>query len=436
MGLSPHPPADRGRVLADIEAYARLRAETAARFAAVAETLDPAGDVLAVNFEEVCRGAPIMLTVSEGPREIARTFRPIGEHIDWLGELLRHQARAAGGDAAAVVEWSHRADEAFRLAGDCDRLLERLNRLPRTRATGQLGRDIETYRNRSLRYNRATIPPAAGPVAVIPIAHTRTFLRDGCERMYFLALHPLPTAYDFFCTTHVVAPVGYRQEVHLHRSSAELTLVLDGEADCVWYEEDAGGALIEAGRCTAGPLEAFRIPPCLPHAIHNPARPNRNLTVKLSPFIEDRVGERDWRFPAEPKRAEPVTIERGSRAAANFGAEIRYDHGHQGLRFRYSVSAIAPDRKIHVTTESFLFLFEGTIGLTGSGLTGSVRAASGAIVRIAAGIEAELTNLGPTDALLFGVEGLDYRHFLAHSNDYSGYPRWLIDDIRQTLSAD
>ena len=350
-------------------------------------------------------------------------------------ETFRNRSDASNFDQVAE-ERIERGDKLFTILNESNAKLGELREYVDSTLTDQLAMTLQDISRKALRYNRES--PAflhQDPISVIPITHNRNFLREEKERMYFLALHGLPAAYDMFCGTFTETPIDYTQELHLHRYSEELSLILRGDADCVWYRENTPDDFQEIGRVSAGPLEAFRIPPGVVHTIHNPRRENANITVKLTMFINDRVGTNDWELSGEEKSENEVTLELGSVRRKPWGKTITYDHGHGELRYQYRVDVLEPGKKLKPSpkVENFLLLVRGTVAVENPSSDSKIAVRAGNIIRIEKGVRSEVQNLGEADVLLFSVKGLDYKKFLEDPDRYPGYPSWYLRNLAWTM---
>ncbi len=374
--------------------------------------------------------------------EIAQAATAIGRQVDHLGECLRILYQGRFEDprppSQLVEETIHRTDEAFRLANEADALIRELDQSEPFDGREALLALLQSAARRGSRYNRQSLGfLERDPIAAIPLTHYRNFLRDNSERMYFLALHDLPTAYDFFCCTYVETPPGYRQEIHLHRYSEELTLILEGRSDCAWFREDEQGRLHECGRVTAGPLQAFRIPAGVPHTIDSCHGANRNLTIKLSTFIEDRVGERDWRFRDEHKSPQQVTVDGGGICRELSGNSIFFTHGHANLRFNYQIKQLKSGSSCPLPPGPIrhLFLFAGTLLIRANNDSRPCHVEANAVIRIASSSDVTLDSCARLyPARFFILTGFEETEFPVKSEHLSEFSKWLIDDILRTIT--
>lgn len=355
------------------------------------------------------------------------SLQPLLDDADRIGAELRQlnirfrRLHQPGPVAAAEISREarvRRTEQGFALLGCCRSHLEELRCHALNRQTLALRRRLQGYARLAHRLNRESPVPYGTDLPAIPIGEFKNFQRDAWEHMYFLALHPFPSAFDFYCTTYVETPRGYRQELHLHRYSAELTLVLEGEADCVWYQSEPDAAPVEAGRVTARAGEACRIPPGVVHAIDNPQRDNRNISVKLTMFIDDRLGQQEPAFQRTRGRLHPVTCDPGVCQETPWGTTTRFQHEYRSLCFQYRLDTIHPRATMPgLPPDSLAFLYDGSLQPE----TGFAPVTSRRVLLNAPG---GWTNTSDHAARLFSVEGLDHRDFLQHAASYPQFPAW------------
>lgn len=376
--------------------------------------------------------------------EIEKLAKELSRRVHHIENLVRElwASRFDKRDTAALVaERTKRADEGFAIINASSALLAELTKMSPCQKAKELIELLTDINRKAFRYNRESpVFLENTPVAVIPAGYNRNFLRDNTEHMYFLSLHGLPTAYDLFCCTFVDTPQGYLQELHFHKRSEEVTLLLDGSSDCTWYREepsaDGKKQYIEAGRFTAGRFEAFRIPTGVVHSIHNPSRPNSNITVKLSMFIEDRVARNMPEFEPFPKELAPVKLDKGEASEFPWGSSILFRHSFMGRDFSYRIDRLFPGKVFVPDTgrERFYFTFSGGIEVL-SPDPARIPVSARNILRIAKGLEVRLSNPFKEEAVLFSVEGLDHSRFLEHPDEFPEYPDWLKAGIQLTCSG-
>ncbi len=421
----------------------------------LAATLEDSGDSrLAQNVREAeqsIRGTvsfkAISESVSPGPDddpdfvETLKQALALRHEVDYFDGRLRNSAvngRNIGPNTDQIhEERTYRQDQGFDLYRKCQTgisvIADKMRKIDEADTT-ELGHLLHDSYLRALRFNRESpFLLEDEPVTVMPIRYFRNFLRDQTERMYFLAMHGLPSAYDLFCCTFTETPRGYIQELHLHLDSAELTLILDGESECVWYRKEKTGngyEYPELGRVKAGKFEAFRIPTEVNHTLHNPEMGNRNITVKLTMFIDDRIGKNEWMFNRVENKEAPVTVDRGERNETDWGSSIRYFHAYRDMPFAYRLDILKPGGEFPVgDSERFLFLVEGSAVL--GKLNRKVDA--GHIIRIAPGQNEFLVNRSSDPAVIFSVEGLDYADFLSHPDAYRHYSIPSLRSLRWSM---
>jgi hypothetical protein len=351
-----------------------------------------------------------------------------------LYDLYHSRSQAIDGDAL-VADRIKRGDEAFIISRQAYNLWGLLEGASHHQTSHQIKNLLQDATKRLVRYNRESpLFLKNEAVAVTPIEHHRNFKRDNTEHMYFLTLHSLPTAFDLFCCTFTDTPRHYRQELHMHRYSAELTLILDGQSDCIWYAQEAldnQASYHEIGRVTAGPLQAFRIPTQVLHTLYNPESDNKNLTIKLSTFIDDRLGQNDWELALEKKREDPVAIDCGESRNEPWGKTVLYSHGYQNVNFTYKIDLLEPGAvmPINAWQERCFFLYDGEIEIQSRNRKPLMQTNGGNIIRIAPGVEAEITNISMGKAILFSVEGLPKESLLDKPAQFSAYPSWFMKDF-------
>jgi hypothetical protein len=349
-------------------------------------------------------------------QRLLRETDRMGQELRGLkGELERQSPL----NSAGIASRGQRTEQGFALLNRSRFLLESLRDCQPGVGTERLRRRLRRYSRIAHRINRESPVLSAGDAPAIPIREFKNFHRDGYEHMYFLALHPFPSAFDFFCTTYVETPQGYRQEQHLHKRSVELTLVLEGEADCVWYQAvESGTEKAETGRVTARAGEAFRIPQGVVHAIDNPHQDNRNISVKLTMFIDDRLGQQEPEFQRTRGQVLPVTVDRGTCRETAWGTTTRFQHEYHGLRFQYRLDVIRPGGTFTgLPPGSFAFLYDGV-------LQQKLEMPQDSRLILHSLEATSWTNPTDREARLFSVEGLDHRAFLTEPERFPQFPAW------------
>jgi len=362
----------------------------------------------------------------------------LGRH---LADLYDIRGNSSGNTPEMVKERVKRTDECWDIYTRGMKLLGRLQDRPNNPVTNRYRRSLREICFKALRYNRESpVFLENGPVAIVPISFTRNFLRDGTERMYFLALHGLPSAYDFFCGTFTETPRDYRQVLHLHRFSEELDLILDGNCDCVWYQQTGkkGKArYVESGRVKAERFQAVRIPPGVVHTLHNPDSSNANITIKLSMFIDDRFDVKALGFDALPKSSKKATIDGGELISMRWGERRSYRHRFKSIGFNYRLDVIKPGKVMPVCPfkDRYFLLFKGRVKLSSPIMQQTFVAGASNILRIAKGLNAGMLNSGKDDAVVFSLEGLDYKDFCADPGKFPEYSSRFLKDLRMTMTG-